>query len=135
MSACIQALKVAIAAFKVARELVGPITFELQGDNMAMIQSILYTVTSWRSRHYAVRAAWTRDTVASRNIKLYHVAGDELVADPLTKILSAPELPRARAKLGMTDKNMLNASTGLGHLGTTVEVSPGGKGMRESSGK
>ena len=33
----------------------------LKQDNMACITTITTEVTSWRSRHYALRAAWVRD--------------------------------------------------------------------------
>ena len=33
----------------------------LKGDNMATILTLLHAVTSWRTRHYAVKAAWARD--------------------------------------------------------------------------
>ena len=68
-----------------------------------MIQTILHEVTSWRSRHYSVCAAWARDTINEEEVDLKHVPGTEIVADPLTKILSGPELPKARRKLGMVD--------------------------------
>ena len=68
---------------------------------MAMIQTILNEVTSWRSRHYAVRAAWACDTVKEEGVNLKHVPGVELIAYPLTKVLAGPELPKARKKLGM----------------------------------
>ena len=70
---------------------------------MAMLQTILNEVTSWRSRHYAVRAAWARDTIKEQSVQLKHVPGIELIADPLTKVLVGPELPNARKKLGMVD--------------------------------
>ena len=70
---------------------------------MAMIQTILNEVTSWRSRHYAVRAAWACDTVKEEGVKLKHVPGVELIADPLAKVLAGPELPKARKKLGMVN--------------------------------
>ena len=35
----------------------------LVGDNTAAIQSITTEVTSWRNRHYAMRAAWMRDMI------------------------------------------------------------------------
>ena len=70
---------------------------------MAMIQTILNEVTSWCSRHYSVRAAWARDTVKGQGVTLKHVPGTELIADPLTKVLAGPELPKARKKLGVID--------------------------------
>ena len=89
----------------VAEELVGRVRLELHGDNMAMIQTILHEVTSWRSRHYSVRAAWARDTTHEQEVELTHVPGTENAADPLAKVLAGPELPKARLKLGMMDIN------------------------------
>ena len=103
LSASIHGLKMGLGIRAVAEELIGRVRIELHGDNMAMIQTILHEVTSWRSRHYAVRAAWARDTIKDQKIELKHVPGTEIVADPLTKILAGPELPKARKKLGMID--------------------------------
>ena len=70
---------------------------------MAMIQTLLKEVTSRHARHYAVRAAWARDTVKEQGVNLKHVPGIELIAYPMTKVLAGPELPTARKKLGMVD--------------------------------
>ncbi len=40
-------IKVGLGIIAVIEELMGPISLELQGYNMAMIQTILTTVTSW----------------------------------------------------------------------------------------
>ena len=101
LSASIHGLKMGLGIRAVAEELTGRVRIELHGDNMAMIQTILHEVTSWRSRHYDVRAAWARDTIKDQKVELKHVPGTEIVADPLTKILAGPELPKARKKLGM----------------------------------
>ena len=103
LSASTHGLKIGLGVRAVAEEVTGRVLLELQGDNMAMIQTILNEVTSWRSRHYAVRAAWARDTVKEQCAHLKHVPGIDLIADPLTKVLTGPELPSARKKLGMVD--------------------------------
>ena len=103
LSASIHGLKIGLGIRAVAEELVGNVLLELQGDSMAMIQTILNEVTSWRSRHYSVRAAWARDTVKEQDTQLKHAPGTETVADHLTKVLAGPELPKARKKLGMID--------------------------------
>ena len=105
LSACVHGLKMGLGIRSVAEELLGRVRLELHGDNMAMIQTILHKVTSWRSRHYSVRAAWARDTIKEQEVDLKHVPGTEIVADPLTKILAGPTLPKARRKLGMVDIN------------------------------
>ena len=45
-----------------------PTTLTLYQDNQATITTILHDVTSWRSRHYALRAAGTRDLADKDNI-------------------------------------------------------------------
>ena len=82
LGASVHGLKIGLGIRSVAEELIGRVLLELQGDNMAMIQTILHEVTSWRSRHYAVRAAWARDTVKNQEVNLRHVPGPELIADP-----------------------------------------------------
>ena len=54
LSASVHGLKIGLGIKAVAEEMTGNVLLELQGDNMAMIQTILTEVTSWRSRHYAV---------------------------------------------------------------------------------
>ena len=49
---------------------------------MTIIHTILHEVTSWRSRHYAVRAAWARGTVKEDGVNLKQVPGSEIVAYP-----------------------------------------------------
>ena len=105
LSASVHGLKIGLGIRSVAEELTGRVLLELQGDNMAMIQTILNEVASWRSRHYAVRASWARDTVKDQEVDLKHVPGTELVAGPLTKVMAGPELSKARMKLGMIDIN------------------------------
>ena len=60
----------------------------LRGDNMATILTLLHEVTSWRARHYAVKAAWSRDMTKAMGIDVKHTPGEFLVADILTKILT-----------------------------------------------
>ena len=57
-----------------------------------------------------MRAAWARDTIKDQEVDLKHVPGTEIVADPLTKLLAGPELPKARRKLGMIDINEYDAN-------------------------
>ena len=73
--------------------------FALEGDNMATLITISSECTTWRSRHYALRAGWARDQVSSRKLGVKHKPGKELPADALTKILSGPELSKARERL------------------------------------
>ena len=50
---------------------------------MATILTLLHAVTSWRTRHYAVKAAWARDIIKIKGIHVEHVPGEFLVADIL----------------------------------------------------
>ena len=71
----------------------------LKGDNMATILTLLHAVTSWRTRHYAVKAAWARDIIKIKGIHVEHVRGEFLVADILTKILRGSKQVELREEL------------------------------------
>ena len=68
-------------------------------DNEACITTITTTVTSWRSRHYAIRAAWVRDAVVFEDVEMHYQKGTRIVADALTKILGSVKLKEAQPKL------------------------------------
>ena len=70
-------------------------------DNRATVSTIVHEVTSWRARHYALRAAGVRDLVAQEGIVVEHVKGVEIIADPLTKVLAKNKLREAYLKLQM----------------------------------
>ena len=59
----------------------------------------MYEITSWRTIHYADKAAWIRDTIVKEDIEVGHVPGTELLADPLTKVLERIKLQAAYVKL------------------------------------
>ena len=65
---------------------------KLDQDNTGTIASILHEITSWRTRHYASKAAEIRDLIIKRGIVVGHVKGIEIVADPLTKVLPRVKL-------------------------------------------
>ena len=69
------------------------------GDNQAALTTILTKVTSWRTRHYAIRAAWIRDMVVEEQCEVKHVPGKILVSDALTKVLEKIKLAEARERL------------------------------------
>jgi hypothetical protein len=69
------------------------------GDNQAALQTIKTKVTSWRTRHYAMRAAWIRDMVVEEECEVQHVRGSSLVSDALTKVLDRIKLGEARDRL------------------------------------
>ena len=77
-------------------------TMKLDQDNMATIRTITHEVTSWRTRHYALRAAWIRDIIKDERIRVEHEKGVEICADPLTKVLGKVKLQEALDKLDIT---------------------------------
>ena len=57
--------KVGIAIREIVQDMVGTsVTLKLDQDNQATIATIMHEVTSWRTRHYALRAAGIRALVA-----------------------------------------------------------------------
>ena len=78
-----------------------PLPTNLYGGNVAAIRSILTEVTSWRTRHYAMRASWVRDILTKEEVELKHRKGTELVSDALTKTLDRVKLGEARRRLGL----------------------------------
>ena len=77
---------------------------KLDQDSQATIRTILHEVTSWRTRHYALRAAWTRDIISAEGIEVEHVPGVEICADPLTKVLGKVKLAGSHKLLQLTSK-------------------------------
>ena len=77
---------------------------KLDPDNMGTIASILYEVTSWRTRHYATRASGIRDLIAQQGIEVEHIKGVKIIADPLTKVLPRNELRESYEKLKLREK-------------------------------
>ena len=75
---------------------------KLDQDNMATIRTITHEVTSWRTRHYGLRAAWIRDIIKEERIRVEHEKGVEICADPLTKVLGKVKLQEALDKLHIT---------------------------------
>ena len=73
----------------------------LRGDNLATITTLMHQVTSWRTRHYAVKAAWARDIIYAVGIDVKHTPGEFLVADILTKILKGERLKELSSMLGL----------------------------------
>ena len=74
---------------------------ELEGDNMAAILTITNNVTSWRNRHYSMKATWIRDLIKELGVKLSHKYGTELTSDALTKVLTREKLIIARLRLNL----------------------------------
>jgi hypothetical protein len=83
------------------------IKVEVRADNTASIMSIKTEVTSWRNRHYAMKAAWIRDVLNEEVIELNYQPGVTLVADALTKVLEKGKLDVARQRLHLSPGTML----------------------------
>ena len=73
----------------------------LRMDNAAAIKSVQHVMTSWRNRHFAIRAAWIRDELATGGVEVSHKPGKELEADALTKVLDRVKLSEMRERLGL----------------------------------
>ena len=102
INASVTGLKLGLAIRDLLEEaLPGKIPTKLFGDNTAAIKSILTQITSWRTRHYAMRASWFRDMMSREDVQLQHRKGTELVSDALTKILDRQKLQEARLRLGL----------------------------------
>ena len=57
---------------------------------------------SWRTRAFALRAAWLRDQIRESSLTLAHHPGPELIADMLTRSLPKGHLAELRIKIGLT---------------------------------
>ncbi|CAE7300743.1 RE1 [Symbiodinium sp. CCMP2592] len=82
-----------------------PIEMRMENDNssaVCLLTRARFTVQGWRTRHYAIRAAWTRDQHEHHAVSLQHVPGKELVSDMLTKSLNRAKLEQHAEKIGLT---------------------------------
>ena len=79
------------------------IEVELLSDNTGCIANIMHSVTSWRDRHFCVRAAALRDQLNEHSISLKYRSGKLILADALTKVLGKQALLLARFALGIRD--------------------------------
>ena len=75
------------------------VNLRLDQDNEGTISSILHEVTSWRTRHYALKAAGIRDLITEEGIAVEHVRGIDIIADPLTTVLPRNKLMESYEKL------------------------------------
>jgi len=94
-------LKTGIGLRALMAELIdeGEAELRMFGDNEAALTTLLTKVTSWRTRHYAIRAAWLRDAITQEECALQHVSGKYLISDALTKVLEKTKLAEARERL------------------------------------
>eukprot|EP00438_Fugacium_kawagutii_P009222 Skav224567 [mRNA] locus=scaffold4295:179837:181435:- [translate_table: standard] len=76
---------------------------ELLSDNTGCIANIMHSVTSWRNRHFCVRAAALRDQLNEHSISLKYRSGKLILADALTKVLGRQALLIARSALGIRE--------------------------------
>ena len=95
----------AIAILNLMKSLIGKSTLrvELLSDNTGCIANILHTVTTWRDRHFCIRAAALRDQLTEHSIDLKYRSGRLILADALTKVLGRNALELARAALGVSN--------------------------------
>ena len=100
LSGAVPGIKAGITIRNLVEEMLEQsVKMKLDQDNQATIRTIIYEVTSWRTRYYAIRAAWVRDTVKSQKITVEHEKGISIIADPLTKVLPKLKVHEAWVKL------------------------------------
>ena len=78
----------------------------IRGDNLATVTTLLHQVTSWRTRHYAVKAAWARDIIKAMYNGVKHTPGEFLVADVMTKILKGERMKELPKQLGLLSNKL-----------------------------
>ena len=77
-------------------------SIEMVCDNssaVVLIAGPTFNRVTWRTRHFALRASWIRDQIATQPITIRHEAGETLVADALTKVLARTRLQYMRELL------------------------------------
>ena len=77
-------------------------SIEMVCDNssaVTLIAGATFNRVTWRTRHFALRASWIRDQIASQPITIRHEAGETLVADAVTKVLARARLQYMRELL------------------------------------
>ena len=70
-------------------------TIEMVCDNssaVTLLTNPTFNRVTWRTRHFALRASWIRDQIATQPVTIRHEAGETLVADSLTKVLARNRL-------------------------------------------
>ena len=101
LSSAVTGIKLGLGIRQVVEEMLETcVPMNLNQDNMACIQTLLNEITSWRSRHYALRAAWVRDMIHQEQIVVSHERGVLITADGLTKILQKIKLAEMRERMG-----------------------------------
>ena len=94
----------AIAILNLMKSLIGKSTLrvELLSDNTGCIANILHTVTTWRNRHFCIRAAALRDQLTEHSIDLKYRSGRLILAknnQGRSQFQLAPELIDARLRV------------------------------------
>ena len=77
-------------------------SFRIYGDNSAAVTVANrehFTLGAWRTRTFALRAAWVRDQMSLYDLALLYHPGESLVADMLTKTLPRMRLLKLRELL------------------------------------
>ena len=108
LSSCVSEILAHITGFKLMigiRDLIEETwtdpEVELEGDNLAAIQTLTNEITSWRNRHYSMKATWLRDKIKELDVILRHKYGSILTSDVLTKVLTREKLITARERLNL----------------------------------
>ena len=106
LNGAVTGTKVGIAIRNLVKEMTeNEAVMKLDQDNQSTITRIVHEVTSWRTRHYAMRAAGIRDLIVDEKIEVEHVRGVKIIADPLTKVLERVLLMESYEKLQMGPRN------------------------------
>ena len=99
LNGAITGTNVGIAIREIVQDMVGTsVTLKLDQDIQATIATLMHEVTSWRTRHYALRAAGIRDLVAEQQITVGHVRGVSIIADHITNVLPKIKLMESYEK-------------------------------------
>ena len=94
-------LQLTMAVREIFEELGIRVTAVIQGDNQAAI-ALAKNGGTWRSRHFAVKAAALRQALKLGWAKVAFVASEEQLADLLTKLAGAAASRRLRTQMGMS---------------------------------
>ena len=100
LQAMASGLQLTMAVREIFEELGIKVLAVIQGDNQAAI-ALAKNGGTWRSRHFAVKAAALRQALKLGWAKVAFVASEEQLADLLTKLAGAAASRRLRTHMGM----------------------------------
>ncbi|CAE7275094.1 RE1, partial [Symbiodinium natans] len=76
------------------RELVGQVAPALYSDNVACTCLIALPAGSWRTRHLRLRARRLHERIENEELQCFHLSGEVMTADLLTKSLSSQRMQK-----------------------------------------